>query len=109
MKVLKGELLMILEQATEHAVPADRTRLEALATRLRERNFEVLVVADADGAKAAVLALLPEGAEVHSGKSKTLEDAGIFGELMYSGRYDFLRIRLRQLDHETQADQIRKL
>jgi hypothetical protein len=31
--------------------------------KLRERNFEVLVVADADGAKAAVLALLPEGAE----------------------------------------------
>src|SRR5215469_18422748 len=109
MKVLKGELLMILEQAAKYAVAADGTRLEALAARLRERNFEVLVVADADGAKAAVFALLPDGAEVHSGKSKTLEDAGIFGELMRSGRYNFLRPRLRQMNHETQADQIRKL
>ena len=87
---------MIVEQAAQYAVPADGRRLEALAARLRERNFEVLVVADADGAKAAVFALLPEGAEVHSGKSKTLEDAGIFGELMHSGRYNFLRTRLRQ-------------
>ena len=100
---------MIVEQAAQYAVPADGRRLEALAARLRERNFEVLVVADADGARSAVFALLPEGAEVHSGKSKTLEDAGIFDELMYSGRYDFLRIRLRQLDHGTQAGEIRKL
>jgi hypothetical protein len=75
---------MTSEQAAGYAVPADNARLEALATRLRERNFEVLVVADADGAKAAALAFVPEGAEVHSGKSKTLEDAGIFGELMQS-------------------------
>lgn len=73
---------MMLEQVAEYAVPADTTSLEALATRLRERNFKVLVVADAAGARSAVLALLPEGAEVHSGKSKTLEDAGIFSELM---------------------------
>jgi hypothetical protein len=109
MKVLKGELFMVLKQAAEYAVPADGTRLEALATRLRERNFEVLVVADADGAKAAVFALLPQGAEVHSGKSKTLEDAGIFDELIRSDRYNFLRTRLRQMDRETEADQIRKL
>jgi len=100
---------MMLEQAARYTIPAGSAELEALATRLRERNFEVLVVADADGAKAAVLALLPEGAEVHSGKSKTLEDAGIFGELMGSGRYNFLRTRLRQMNHKTQADQIRKL
>jgi hypothetical protein len=53
--------------------------------------------------------LLPEGAEAHSGKSKTLEDAGVSGELMRSGRYSFLRTRLRQMDHEIQAGQIRKL
>lgn len=44
----------------------------------------------------------------HSGESKTLEDAGISGELMGSGRYNF-RTRLRQMDHETRAGQIRKL
>jgi hypothetical protein len=81
---------MRLEQAAEYIAPAD-------------------VVDDADRAKAAVFALLPEGAEVHSGKSKTLENAGIFDKLMKSGRYNFLRTRLRQMNYETQAREIRKL
>jgi LUD domain len=100
---------MRLEQAAEYTAPADSAQLQALTTRLRERNFEVLVVDDADRAKAAVFALLPEGAEVHSGKSKTLENAGIFDKLMKSGRYNFLRTRLRQMNYETQAREIRKL
>jgi hypothetical protein len=100
---------MRLEQAAEHTAPADSAQLQALTTRLRERNFEVLVVDDADTAKAAVFGLLPDGAEVHSGKSKTLEDAGIFDTLMTSGRYNFLRTRLRQMNYETQAREIRKL
>jgi YkgG family uncharacterized protein len=100
---------MRLEQAAEYTAPADGAQVQALTARLRERNFEVLVVDDADGAEAAVFALLPEGAEVHSGKSKTLEDAGIFDQLMRSGRYNFLRTRLRQMNYETQAREIRKL
>jgi hypothetical protein len=53
---------MMLEQAAGYTIPADSAQLEALAARLRERNFEVRVVADAVGAKAAVLELLPQGA-----------------------------------------------
>jgi hypothetical protein len=56
-----------------------------------------------------VLERIPEGAEVHSGKSKTLEDAGIFAELRDSGRYDFLRARLLEMDRATQAREMRKL
>jgi len=100
---------MRLQQAAGYTAPADSAQLQALTTRLRQRNFEVLVVDDADRAKAAVFALLPEGAEVHSGKSKTLEDAGIFDKLMKSGRYNFLRTRMRQMNYETQAREIRKL
>jgi hypothetical protein len=46
---------------------------------------------------------------VHSGKSKTLEDAGVFDELMSSERYDFLRRRTSKMDRNTQGDEIRKL
>jgi hypothetical protein len=104
-----GEQFMPAERVAEYTAPADSAQLDAVTARLRERNFEVLVVDDAVGAKAAVLALLPAGAEVHSGKSKTLEDAGITGELMRSDRHNFLRTRMFQMDHQTQADEIRKL
>ena len=100
---------MPAEQVTGYAAPADGAQLGAVAARLRERNFEVLVVGTAAEARDAVLALLPDGAEVHSGKSKTLEDAGILGDLMQSGRHNFLRKRLFQMDRQTQAGEIRKL
>jgi L-lactate utilization protein LutC len=60
-------------------------------------------------AKAEVMKRIPEGASVHSGKSKTLEDAGVFEELMSSDRYDFVRRRTSKMDRNTQGDEIRQI
>jgi len=98
-----------LSDGARFATPAAPQVLEVVADRLRERNFEALVVADGGEARRVVLERIPEGAEVHSGKSKTLEDAGIFAELQDSGRYDFLRARLLEMDRATQAREMRKL
>jgi hypothetical protein len=95
--------------ALDFSAPASATELDELAANLRERNFEVLIVNSAAEAKAAVKARLPEGAEVHAGKSKTLEDAGIFKDLMESDRYDFIRRRTMKMDRQTQGKEIRKL
>lgn len=94
---------------TEYRLPAGEAKLNAVADRLRERNFEVVIVDDGAAAKAAVLSRIPDGAEVHSAKSKTLEDAGIFAELMGSDKYDFLRKRLFAMDRKTQGREMRKL
>src|SRR5690349_18823565 len=83
--------------------------LEALAEKLRKRNFEVVIVNDGTEAKAEVLKRIPEGAQVHSGKSKTLEDAGLFTEFMEGDRFDFVRKRTMKMDQRTQRDEIRKL
>jgi L-lactate utilization protein LutC len=93
----------------DFAAPASATALDELAVNLRERNFEVVIVDSAEEAKVAVLARLPEGAEVHAGKSKTLEDAGIFKELMDSDHYEFIRKRTMKMDRQTQLRDIRKL
>jgi hypothetical protein len=60
-------------------------------------------------ARRQVLALIPPGAEVHSGKSQTLQDVGLFAELFESGRYDSLRARYTRMDRQTQGREIRKL
>jgi len=91
---------------TEAASEAD---LESLAARLRARNFEVVIVDSAAEAKVAVMERIPEGAQVHSGKSKTLEDAGVFMELMESEKHDFIRKRTLKMDRRAQANEIRKL
>ena len=94
---------------TDFAQPASEALLQTVAERLRERNFEVIIVATGADAKAAVMERIPEGAEIHSGKSKTLEDIGVFAELMASDRYDFVRKRTSKMDRKTQAREIRKL
>ncbi|HKW70602.1 MAG TPA: LUD domain-containing protein [Candidatus Dormibacteraeota bacterium] len=92
----------------DFARPASEVQLEALAAKLKEHNFEAVIVSDAAQAKAEVLRRIPEGATVHSGKSKTLEDAGIFAELMGNDGYDFVRKRTSKMDRQTQRDEIRK-
>jgi L-lactate utilization protein LutC len=93
---------------TEFARPAPEATLNAVADRLRERNFETLIVGTAAEAKAAVLERIPAGAEVHSGKSKTLEDVGVFKELAESDRYDWVRKRTAKMDRKTQGREIAK-
>jgi hypothetical protein len=96
-------------ETRDYSAPASEAELGSLAANLRDRNFEVLVVDSAADAKATVMERIPVGAQVHSGKSKTLEDAGIFQELMGSERHDFIRRRTSKMDRATQGDEIRRL
>ena len=94
--------------AVEFVKPASEATLEALAERLRARNFEVVILDDGAAATAEVLARVPEGSQVHTGKSKTLEDIGIFQEFMENEKYDFIRRRTLKMDRKTQLDEMRK-
>lgn len=93
-----------------YTTPASEETVQKVAQRIREHNIEVIVVDDGDEARKVALDMLPEGAEVHSGRSKTLMDAGIF-DLIHSedSRYDAMRPRYLKMDRETQAREIRKL
>ena len=82
---------------------------ERIAAALRSHNIEAIVVDTASEAREAVLGLIPEGSEVHSGKSKTLVDIGLYRELMESGRYVALRTRLAKMDRATQGPEMRRL
>jgi hypothetical protein len=99
-----------MSQAQEDfASPASEETIQRVAERLRERNIEVVVVDDGNQARETVLERLPAGAEVHSGRSKTLQDAGIFDAIHDESRYNALRSRIYKMDRQTQAREIRKL
>ena len=97
------------QTAERFTTAASEQTLQSVAKALSERNLTPLVVDTPADARRAVLDMIPDGAEVHSGKSKTLEDAGIFSEFQDSGRYDFLRTRMFAMDRATQGREIRKL
>jgi hypothetical protein len=89
--------------------PASEEQLERTAAALRANNIETVVVDTAADAKREVLARIPEGAEVHSGASKTLQDIGIVAELESSPNVDWVRKRSLAMDRKTQGREIRKL
>ena len=97
------------QTAERYTTAASEQTLQNVAKALSERNMTPLVVDTPADARRAVLQIIPDGAEVHSGKSKTLEDAGIFSEFQDSGRYNFLRTRMFAMDRATQGREIRKL
>jgi hypothetical protein len=101
--------MAVPQKASTYTAPASTDEVDALAERLRERNFEALVVETAAEARQAVLDRIPDGVTIHSGKSKTLDDLGISQVLMDSDRYDFVRKRLYKMDRQTQAREIRQL
>ena len=97
------------ETSEDFKVGAPEETLQRVAEKIRERNIDVVIVDDGDEARQVVLERVPKGAEVHSSKSKTLQDAEIFDVIQASGQYDALRPRYLKMDRQTQAREIRKL
>ena len=89
--------------------PASPEALERVAAKLRERNVDTIVVPDGSQAREEVLKRLPAGAEVHAGKSKTLQDIGVTPVLAEGGAYNYLRNVYLKMDRATQMREIRKL
>src|SRR3989442_1816235 len=95
--------------STRFATRADQARVEGAAAALEANGITVLRAADAAEAKRIVLDLIPQGAQVHLGASRSLEQSGITDEIEKSGRYDAIRPRVRRMDRQTQAAEIRRL
>jgi hypothetical protein len=105
--------IAIHPSATPVAVPefggqADDATIERTAAGLRAKGYAVHVVDDATAAKATILDLLPEGAEVGQGASQTLEDIGVTEAIEQSGRYDAVRMKTRSMDRSS-AEGLREM
>ena len=91
------------------SAPASEAAIEAVATALTANNIEAIVVDSGEEARGRVLAMVPEGTEVHWAKSKTMDDLGLSPTFLESGRYDPIRPRYMAMDRKTQGREIRKL
>jgi hypothetical protein len=80
-----------------YTTPAEDHVIERTKAALEANGFEVFVVDNAAEAKAKVLELIPEGAEVMTNTSKTLDEIGISREINESGRYEAVRPKLMAL------------
>jgi hypothetical protein len=89
-------------------VAAD-ARVERATIALEANGITVLRASNGAEAKRIVLGLIADGAQVHHGASKTLQETGILEALEKSDRYEQVRPRILSMDRKTQGDEIRRL
>jgi hypothetical protein len=94
---------------SDFSVPASEERIQRAAAALRANNIEAIVVDTSADAQREALERIPDGAEVHTGASKTLQQTGIQAELEASPKITWLRKQLLAMDRATQGREIRKL
>jgi len=83
--------------------------VEKTADALRQNGFVVEIVNTAEETKKKVLEILPEGAEVFTMSSQTLEQTSIASEINNSGKYNSVRNKLYEMDRNTQGREMAKL
>lgn len=88
---------------------ASDENVKMAADALLANGMKTVVVANSEEAKKKVLELLPQGAEVFTMTSMTLEATGIDKEINESGKYNALRLKLYAMDRNTQAREMAKL
>ena len=83
--------------------------IEATASALRARGFEVRIAEDRAQARDLALDLIPNGSEVNQASSKTVDELGIGDAIVERDEYVALKPTLWSMDRATQAKQIRQI
>jgi acyl-CoA hydrolase len=92
-----------------YATLASEASLETTAQRLTENGMTAHIVEGAADARRLALELMPDGAEVFTAASKTLDEIGLLDAIENSTRLRSVRAMLKEMDMATQWDEMRAL
>lgn len=88
---------------------ADKTVVEKTITALKKGQIEAIFVETGEEAKKKVLEMIPQGAEVMTMSSVTLDTFGINKEIDSSGKYISIRTKLVSMDRTKDKRQMKIL
>src|SRR5258706_7277396 len=88
---------------------ADDATIERTVAALHANHIEVFVVDTKAEAKQRALELMPDGAEVFTVTSATVQAIDLADEINESARYDSIRKKLHAMDRATQGHEMRRL
>ncbi len=89
-------------------VPSKET-INATVSALHSNNIEAVVVASKSEVLSKIKELIPEGAEVMTMTSVTLDECGVSKFVDESGYYSSVRKQLSSMDRETQSHDMQML
>ncbi|MFN8457578.1 MAG: lactate utilization protein [Anaerolineae bacterium] len=88
---------------------ASEEQIRRTVEALEINGMRTHIANNGDEARQIVLSLLPEGVEVFTSVSKTLDSLGITAEIDQSGRFNAIRAKLYALYQQNRTDEMRKL
>ena len=86
---------------------ASDAQVEKAAAALTANGMEAFIVENGEEAKAKLFELIPQGAEVFTGTSRTLDSLGVEEEI--AKRFNSVRVKLATMDQKTQMREMVKL
>ncbi|HKC14449.1 MAG TPA: lactate utilization protein [Patescibacteria group bacterium] len=87
----------------------DQKIIEKTIESLKANGIDAFSVENGKEAKEKALELIPQGAEIMTMTSVTLDSIGLPKEINESGKYDSVRNKLNSLDRKTQGREMQKL
>lgn len=88
---------------------APKANVTKIIETLSQANITAELVENAEAAKETVLKMIPQGAEVMTMTSVTLDEAGISEAVNTSGNYQSVRNQLNSLDRKTDSLKMQKI
>ncbi len=88
---------------------ASDAAVERTAKALTANGMTAIVVDTGEQAKAEALKLIPQGTQVYTSASQTVETIGLGAELNESGRYNSVRQTIYTMDRAKEAAEIRRM
>lgn len=83
--------------------------IKKTASALSANGFDCEVFQDSQKAKNRVIELIPEGSEVMTMTSRTLDSLGLVKIFNESGKYNSIKAKLMKMDRSTQSLEMQKL
>lgn len=93
----------------DYSLLAEDTSIQKTKTELEAHNVKVLIAETGDEAKKMLLELIPEGSEVMTATSTTIDQLGITPIINESGKYNAIKAKLITMDRNTQSLEMQKL
>lgn len=88
---------------------ADRQTINKTIEALKANGINADFVENGQKAKEEVLRIIPEGSEVMTMSSTTLQSLGLVEEIDQSGKYDAVKPKLMKMDRDTQGAKMQKM
>lgn len=88
---------------------ASEMDLQKAANAVKNNGFQVFIANTKEEAKKLALKLIPDGAEVMTNTSITLEETGIKNEIDKSGNYISLHNKLLSMNRETEQIKMKEI